>query len=718
MGSATHWQNVDEVSADDSDYNEHGAPTVATDLYALDDFTQSGTINTVKPMWRMSQIGGGSGGPDDIVWRESATTGSTEWVALGNAFETMEVFWTSPPESGGSWDGTKLDGLELGASHNGTHGRNTAVSWLAAMVDYDNLTTEVTLTSFTATGGEGEVVVDWETGSELNNLGFHLYRAESEAGPYARITAAAIPGLGSSPVGAKYSYRDTGLTNGVTYYYELEDIETTGETELHGPVSATPQVGASSSSPVDESSPTSTSLITYGDPSANSLRVLQRGRRHVVLELETTGFYAEPQEDGTVRITIPDFAELAEAGSPSMPVKRTWVEALAGRKVELVSVTARDVEAFTSLRPSEAEMPEVVARRDGTVRAARRRARVRALSRGEELYPSEAARLVSVGFQGEVKKALVELAPLRWDGATGQLVLAQRLVVRLSFRGRERDERSTDGVRGRRYRRGRSHEERAVVARLATTERGLYALRYEDVFGPGRGEAVAFHLEPDPNRFKRGSMLYFVSEGASANPYGNEAVYELEVGRRGAVASARHPERGRKPSGTRERGGYRSRVLDGDARPIRRALSAFTGVRRREARRCLGRIGGGGSYRAGHRSPRARPDRKVSAVAERSSAHRHWERPIPSGNEWELPRAQRGSRTSAEGARGVSEQPKQLEEPAKPCGISTHWPSSFPRSGGALAGAEAEPGSHGEVGSHRRGVLGVRLRGVGARVPS
>ena len=416
--------------------------------------------------------------------------------------------------------------------------------------------TAVELSSFGASGLDGEVLLLWATGSELDNLGFHLYRSLKEAGPYERITKTVIPGLGSSPVGANYTYRDSGLINGVTYYYKLEDIETTGRTELHGPVSATPEVGASSSSSVDESSPTSTSLITYGDPSASSLRVLKRGRGQVVLELTTGGFYAEPQEDGTVHITIPDFAELGEAGSPSMPVKRTWVEAIAGRKVELVSVQARGLEAFTSLRPSGAALAEIVATREGTVRASRRR--LRAAFRKGELYPSEAARFVSVGFQGEVKKALVELAPLRWDEATGRLLLVKRLVVRLAFRGREPGERSTDGVRGRRYRWRASHDERRVVARLATTERGLHAVRYEDVFrrsGRGvrasalrlsrQGETVAFHLAPSSERFRRGSVLYFVSEGASANLYGRDAVYELEVGQSGE----RMPELSSAPSG-------------------------------------------------------------------------------------------------------------------------------------------------------------------------
>ena len=69
-------------------------------------------------------------------------------------------------------------------------------------------TTAVELVSFSARGLEGSVELSWESASELNNLGFHLYRSTSEDGSYERITATAIPGLGSSPVGTSYSYKD------------------------------------------------------------------------------------------------------------------------------------------------------------------------------------------------------------------------------------------------------------------------------------------------------------------------------------------------------------------------------------------------------------------------------------------------------------------------------------------------------------------------------
>ena len=173
--------------------------------------------------------------------------------------------------------------------------------------------TAVELTSFTATAADSAVVLEWETGAEMNNLGFHLYRAERAEGPYERVTANLIPGLGSSPAGARYRHVNSALVNGVTYYYELEDVETTGRTDRHGPVSATPSEG---DLPLDDDTPSS--LITFGDPARNSFEVLRRRRNEVVVRLRTEGFYAEPQDDGTVKITIPDFEDVGEPGAPGI----------------------------------------------------------------------------------------------------------------------------------------------------------------------------------------------------------------------------------------------------------------------------------------------------------------------------------------------------------------------------------------------------------------
>ena len=64
------------------------------------------------------------------------------------------------------------------------------------------------LLSFSAAGADSAVELSWVTASELDNLGFHLYRSLSAEGPYERITSTVIAGLGSSATGRAYTYVD------------------------------------------------------------------------------------------------------------------------------------------------------------------------------------------------------------------------------------------------------------------------------------------------------------------------------------------------------------------------------------------------------------------------------------------------------------------------------------------------------------------------------
>ena len=56
-----------------------------------------------------------------------------------------------------------------------------------------------------------------------------------------KINEALIPAEGSSTQGLAYEFVDTVLKNGVRYYYMLEDVDTKGKAEKHGPESATPR---------------------------------------------------------------------------------------------------------------------------------------------------------------------------------------------------------------------------------------------------------------------------------------------------------------------------------------------------------------------------------------------------------------------------------------------------------------------------------------------
>jgi hypothetical protein len=98
--------------------------------------------------------------------------------------------------------------------------------------------TAITLVSFTAEPGVGSVTLAWETGTEVDNAGFNLYRAITPGGPWTKINGALIAAEGDPVAGARYSFLDEDLAPG-TYTYELEDVDLNGVATLHGPVSAT-----------------------------------------------------------------------------------------------------------------------------------------------------------------------------------------------------------------------------------------------------------------------------------------------------------------------------------------------------------------------------------------------------------------------------------------------------------------------------------------------
>ena len=199
------------------------------------------------------------------------------------------------------------------------------------------------------------VDLSWRTGSELNNLGFHLHRSLSEGGPWTRITPSLIPGLGSSPEGASYSFRDTGLTNGVRYFYRLEDIDSESGSTFHGPVSAVPGAappaeeedpGSSDPDPPERprttrprptDSSTSRPPETYGRPEAASFRVVSRTKRAMVVELRTPGFVATETPSG-VKVSVPGFDQRTDPRAPDLPLKRVVLDAVVGRHARIVSV--------------------------------------------------------------------------------------------------------------------------------------------------------------------------------------------------------------------------------------------------------------------------------------------------------------------------------------------------------------------------------------------
>lgn len=97
----------------------------------------------------------------------------------------------------------------------------------------------VVLMVVTATGtafGAATVTVEWSTASELNTAGFNLYRGDTQDGPFTRINAELIPASPDPLIGGSYVFTDTAVVAGRTYYYQLEDVETSGAATVQGVV--------------------------------------------------------------------------------------------------------------------------------------------------------------------------------------------------------------------------------------------------------------------------------------------------------------------------------------------------------------------------------------------------------------------------------------------------------------------------------------------------
>ncbi len=165
------------------------------------------------------------GGPADGVVstdigveESSSTLNSSSLQLTGNGTQYSDFTWGGPMSS------------TFGAANNG-----------------GDQTLPITLSNFSVAYDNNAVVITWTTESEINNLGFNLYKSEQADGNYDKINNKIIEGAGNSSTQTQYTYMDSRVEAGKTYYYQLEDVSFDGKSEKHLPASLTiPQNQAAS----------------------------------------------------------------------------------------------------------------------------------------------------------------------------------------------------------------------------------------------------------------------------------------------------------------------------------------------------------------------------------------------------------------------------------------------------------------------------------------
>lgn len=68
----------------------------------------------------------------------------------------------------------------------------------------------------------------WKT-NDVSNYGYDVYRADSESGPFVKITAQPVPGTLKPGKVQTFEYEDPTIQAGKEYWYYVESISLTGE---------------------------------------------------------------------------------------------------------------------------------------------------------------------------------------------------------------------------------------------------------------------------------------------------------------------------------------------------------------------------------------------------------------------------------------------------------------------------------------------------------
>ncbi len=127
---------------------------------------------------------------------------------------------------------------------NNSHGRSysfNGTSWSVYSKDYEmraiiyesTSPLPVELTSFSANVEENNVLLNWETATEVNNYGFEIEKQKSEVSSkntaWERIGF--VEGNGNSNSPKYYFYKDNSITNSGKYLYRLKQIDIDGKFE-------------------------------------------------------------------------------------------------------------------------------------------------------------------------------------------------------------------------------------------------------------------------------------------------------------------------------------------------------------------------------------------------------------------------------------------------------------------------------------------------------
>jgi len=164
------------------------------------------------------------------VTHEDKTSHRLSALVSANGRWSIKLDNLKDPETGkvfGFDEGDTINGMAQGAA-DGQMAFTALVSADTPQQITPDVELPVTLSAFCATATSDGMLLFWQTESEVDNLGWNIYRSTSRDEEYQRINSRLLPGAGNSAMMKQYKYIDETSEAGVTYFYYLEDVDIYG----------------------------------------------------------------------------------------------------------------------------------------------------------------------------------------------------------------------------------------------------------------------------------------------------------------------------------------------------------------------------------------------------------------------------------------------------------------------------------------------------------
>jgi hypothetical protein len=290
-----------------------------------------------------------------------------------------------------------------------------------------NNPTAIRLLSFNCIGLPGRVECGWATASEIENIGFALYRSINKYGPYSRISPSLIPTQAQGAMGSVYKFTDWDIVPAQAYFYKLADVDIHGKETLHGPILAIPL-------------PPSTSKDGI------TLLSAEKGQMVFSVSVDTSELSIENllrEGSSYQRLSLPGYSPSSRMGKPLLPQKSVLlgIPEASGVRVEILSEEAESQGGYKLLKAapidSLSSTLEGLSEEDQALLA-----NIESFQRSLEennpipgFYPASSIEIGHNGYLRNQRVVQLLLSPIQYNEATGEIRIVKKLRFALILDG-------------------------------------------------------------------------------------------------------------------------------------------------------------------------------------------------------------------------------------------------------------------------------------------